>query len=47
MGLEGLVIYKYMMRSTGEKGHIASEFGTGVGKRRFKHTDIEASSVPF
>jgi len=47
VGLEGLVIYKYMMRSTDEKGHIASEFGTGEGNRRFKHTDIEASSVPF
>jgi glutamate-5-semialdehyde dehydrogenase len=45
VGLEGLVTYKYMMKSLGDKGHIASEFGTG--KKQFKHEKIEASSVPF
>ncbi|KAH6916043.1 glutamate-5-semialdehyde dehydrogenase [Coprinopsis sp. MPI-PUGE-AT-0042] len=45
VGLEGLVTYKYMMKSEGDKGHIASEFGTG--KKQFKHQKIEASSVPF
>jgi glutamate-5-semialdehyde dehydrogenase len=47
VGLEGLVIYKYMLRSKGEKGHVAGEFGTGEGKKKFKHKNIEASSVPF
>jgi glutamate-5-semialdehyde dehydrogenase len=47
VGLEGLVIYKYMLRSQGEKGHITSEFGTGEGKKKFKHKSIAASSVPF
>ena len=47
VGLGGLVIYKYMMRSTGQSGHIASEYGAGKGKKKFKHADIEASSVPF
>lgn len=47
VGLEGLVTYKYMLKSRGKKGHVASEFGTGEGKKRFKHRDIEATSVPF
>ncbi|KAF6761536.1 gamma-glutamyl phosphate reductase [Ephemerocybe angulata] len=45
VGLEGLVTYKYMMKSKGAKGHIASEFG--AGKKAYKHAPIEASSVPF
>ena len=47
VGLEGLVTYKYMMRSKGEKGHIVGEFGTGEGKKQYKHTKINAMSVPF
>lgn len=47
VGLEGLVSYKYMMRSQGESGHIASEYGTGEGKKKFKHRDIDTRSVPF
>ena len=47
VGLEGLVTYKYMMKSQGEKGHIASEFGSGSGKKPFKHQRFDASSVPF
>lgn len=45
VGLEGLVTYKYMMKSRGEKGHIASEFGSG--KKQYKHAPIQATSVPF
>jgi len=45
VGLEGLVIYKYMLRSRGRAGHITSEFG--VGKRQYKHTPIADTSVPF
>jgi glutamate-5-semialdehyde dehydrogenase len=46
VGLEGLVTYKYMMKSKGEKGHVAAEFGTG--KRQFRHRTIEgAREVPF
>lgn len=47
VGLEGLVTYKYMMRSKGEQGHIVGEFGTGEGKKQYKHTKINATSVPF
>ncbi|KAF7983337.1 hypothetical protein HWV62_22295 [Athelia sp. TMB] len=47
VGLEGLVSYKYMMRSQSDKGHIASEFGTGEGKKAFKHKTIDARAVPF
>jgi glutamate-5-semialdehyde dehydrogenase len=47
VGLEGLMIYKYMMRSKDKKGHIVGEFGTGEGKRQFKHRPINAKAVPF
>jgi len=45
VGLDGLVIYKYMMRSKDKKGHIVGEFGVGEGKKRYKHAPIETSSV--
>ncbi|TFK74964.1 glutamate-5-semialdehyde dehydrogenase [Pluteus cervinus] len=45
VGLEGLVIYKYMLRSKGKAGHIVSEFGTG--KKQYKHKPITATQVPF
>ncbi|KAL0955315.1 hypothetical protein HGRIS_004200 [Hohenbuehelia grisea] len=47
VGLEGLVIYKYVLRSKGADGHIAGEFGTGAGKKQFKHKPIEGTSLPF
>ena len=45
VGLEGLVIYKYMMRSKNKAGHIVGEFGSG--KKKFKHKPIMADAVPF
>ncbi|RXW23046.1 hypothetical protein EST38_g2821 [Candolleomyces aberdarensis] len=45
VGLEGLVTYKYMMKSKAEKGHIVGDFGTG--KKQYKHAPISATSVPF
>ncbi|KAF9446200.1 glutamate-5-semialdehyde dehydrogenase [Macrolepiota fuliginosa MF-IS2] len=45
VGLEGLVTYKYKMRSKAKVGHTVGEFGTD-GKQ-FKHKTIEATSVPF
>lgn len=47
VGLDGLVIYKYMLRSQAEDGHIAGEYGSGEGKKRFKHTEISTKTVPF
>ncbi|EIN09668.1 gamma-glutamyl phosphate reductase [Punctularia strigosozonata HHB-11173 SS5] len=47
VGLEGLVTYKYMMRSKASKGHIVGEFGSGPGKKKFKHQKIDAQAVPF
>ncbi|CAK5267309.1 unnamed protein product [Mycena citricolor] len=38
VGLEGLVIYKYMLRSTGGKGHVVSDFA--VGGKRFTHSNL-------
>lgn len=45
VGLDGLVTYKYMMRSKAPSGHIVGEFGTG--KKQYKHTPTKATSVPF
>ncbi|KAG8718330.1 hypothetical protein FRC08_005476 [Ceratobasidium sp. 394] len=47
VGLEGLVIYRYMLRSQAEDGHIVGEYGAGEGKKHFKHEKISATSVPF
>ncbi len=47
VGLEGLVTYKYVLKSQGEEGHVVGEFGTGDGKKRFKHKRFEATGVPF
>lgn len=40
MGLEGLVSYKYVMRSKDKKGHVVGDFG--AGKKQFKHKAIDA-----
>lgn len=45
VGLEGLVIYKYMMRSKHKIGHVVGDFGSG--KKSFKHRPITATTVPF
>ena len=37
VGLEGLMIYKYVMRGSGQ---VASEFGSGDGKKKFLHEKI-------
>ncbi|KAI0759209.1 Aldehyde/histidinol dehydrogenase [Trametes elegans] len=47
VGLEGLVTYKYMMRSKGEQGHIVGEFGAGAGKKKYKHRQFATTTVPF
>ncbi|PSR76308.1 hypothetical protein PHLCEN_2v8540 [Hermanssonia centrifuga] len=47
VGLEGLVIYKYMLRSKGETGHIVGEFGSGEGMRKYRHHPITAHKLPF
>ncbi|KDR80611.1 hypothetical protein GALMADRAFT_60721 [Galerina marginata CBS 339.88] len=45
VGLEGLVIYKYMMKSKGKSGHVVGEFGTG--KKQYKHRRIDTNVLPF
>jgi glutamate-5-semialdehyde dehydrogenase len=47
VGLEGLVIYKYMLRSLGEDGHVVGEFGMGEGKKRYLHEPIHGADLPF
>ncbi|GAA5890121.1 hypothetical protein JCM6882_009233 [Rhodosporidiobolus microsporus] len=47
VGLEGLVIYKYQVRSTAEDGHGTAVFGTGEGKKPFLHTPLPLGDSPF
>ena len=47
VGLEGLVIYKYMLRSKDGEGSVVGDFGTGVGKKHYKHDKINAPTAPF
>ncbi|KAF7327049.1 Aldedh domain-containing protein [Mycena kentingensis (nom. inval.)] len=47
VGLEGLVIYKYVLRSTAGKGHVVGEFGNGAGKKGYKHADVVDAKLPF
>ena len=47
VGLDGLVTYKYVLRSKGGEGHVVGEFGAREGKKRYKHRRIEASAVPL
>ncbi|TBU46760.1 gamma-glutamyl phosphate reductase [Dichomitus squalens] len=47
VGLEGLVTYKYVLKSKGGEGHVVGEFGAEEGKKRYKHRKIEAATVPF
>lgn len=47
VGLEGLVIYKYMMRSLEDGGHIVGEFGAGEGQKKYKHEGINVDVPPF
>ncbi|GAA5832600.1 hypothetical protein JCM11251_001382 [Rhodosporidiobolus azoricus] len=47
VGLEGLVIYKYQVRSTADEGHGTAVFGTGEGKKPFLHTELPLGESPF
>ncbi|KAI5477004.1 glutamate-5-semialdehyde dehydrogenase [Pseudohyphozyma bogoriensis] len=47
VGLEGLVIYKYQIRSDGPTGHVTAEFGSGVGQREYLHKDLPLGDAPF
>ncbi|KAI9433530.1 gamma-glutamyl phosphate reductase [Lactarius indigo] len=47
VGLEGLVTYKYVLRSQGADGHVVGEFGSGEGKRQYTHQPIQAAELPF
>ncbi|BGP49509.1 glutamate-5-semialdehyde dehydrogenase [Rhodotorula kratochvilovae] len=47
VGLEGLVIYKYQVRSRAAEGHGTAVFGTGAGQRPFLHTPLPLGEAPF
>lgn len=46
VGLEGLCIYKYVLRSVGEKGSTISDY-EGEGKVGYSHKDLEKGKAPF
>jgi glutamate-5-semialdehyde dehydrogenase len=47
VGLEGLVIYKYVLVSNDNaQGHVVSEYGAGPGKKLYKHTNLGRDSRP-
>jgi glutamate-5-semialdehyde dehydrogenase len=47
VGLDGLVIYKYVLRGKGEAGHIVGEYGSDVGMKKFKHKKIDTVVPPY
>jgi len=47
VGLDGLVTYKYVLRSKGSDGHIVGEFGREPGKKQYTHKPIQAEELPF
>lgn len=47
VGLEGLMIYKYVLRSKNPQGSIIGEFGVAEGKKKYKHAPISADALPF
>jgi len=47
VGLEGLVIYKYVLRSRNPQGSVIGELGVGQGKRGWKHAPLDAKVLPF
>ncbi|BGP56415.1 hypothetical protein JCM8202_001845 [Rhodotorula sphaerocarpa] len=47
VGLEGLVIYKYQVRSTSAEGHGTAAFGSGPGQKPFQHTPLPLDKSPF
>jgi glutamate-5-semialdehyde dehydrogenase len=47
VGLEGLVTYKYVLRSKDGQGHIVGEFGRGPGKKQYTHQPIQVDKLPL
>jgi len=47
VGLDGLVTYKYVLRSRGSGGHIVGEFGREPGKKQYTHKPIQAEELLF
>lgn len=46
VGLDGLVIYKYVVSSERSEGHIAAEFGVGEGKKAYTHAPLGLDTRP-
>ncbi|KAI5451806.1 glutamate-5-semialdehyde dehydrogenase [Naganishia albida] len=46
VGLEGLCIYKWVLRSQRKEGSVVGEFGSGQGKKQYTHKQLSKES-PF
>jgi len=46
VGLQGLMIYKYLIKSEGDTGHVTTDYGSADGKKRFKHQLITKLEEP-
>ncbi|SGZ21416.1 BQ5605_C021g09365 [Microbotryum silenes-dioicae] len=47
VGLEGLIIYKYVIRSSVVGGSGTAEYGTGPGLKTYLHTDSDTSTTLY
>ncbi len=47
VGLEGLCIYKWVLKSDRKEGSIVGEMGSGEGKRQYTHKDLKGKEAPF
>ncbi|SCZ87819.1 BZ3500_MvSof-1268-A1-R1_Chr2-3g05287 [Microbotryum saponariae] len=47
VGLEGLIIYKYVIRSSVVGGSGTAEYGTGPGLKTYLHTDSDMSTTLY
>lgn len=46
VGLEGLMIYKYVIKGTGSTGHTTGDYSS-AGGRKFKHERMLIKEAPF
>lgn len=46
VGLEGLMIYKYIVKGTGAEGHATADY-SATGGKKFKHKRLQLKEAPF
>lgn len=46
VGLEGLMIYKYLIKGAGAQGHATADY-SGAGGKKFRHKQLAVKEAPF